>query len=146
MSLRLNHPALNLILFDESFIVYKIPVREEIPADILTILTEKVGSEELVSITCTSEEISIVCNATKVPDVSAHTPHWKCIKFKGPLDFGLTGILCSVSTPLKSANISIFAISTWDTDYVLIPEGKAEEAVNVLKNDGWKFENKCSGT
>lgn len=84
----LDHPALNLIAFDDSFIVYKLSAREGIPANILTIITQSAGSEDLVSITRTSEEISIVCNAAKLANAGPNISRWKCVKFKGPLDFG----------------------------------------------------------
>jgi uncharacterized protein len=61
---------------------------------------------------------------------------WKMLKIEGPLDFALTGILAKISTLLSKKDISIFAISTYDTDYILVKESKIEQAVNCLaKND-----------
>ncbi|EJD03807.1 uncharacterized protein FOMMEDRAFT_61694, partial [Fomitiporia mediterranea MF3/22] len=138
----LDHPPLNLILLDKPFIVYKLSVEESLPPNIVEAISHNVADEEMISITRTSDEISIVGNIDSLPDIEA--PRWKCIKIKGNLDFGLTGIMCDFTTPLKRAEISIFALSTWqvhkNTDYILVPEAKLDDAVKVLKEDGWKFE------
>lgn len=52
---------------------------------------------------------------------------------------GLTGVMCNFTTPLKEATIPVFAISTWNTDYVLIPVVDVDKAVAVLSHDGWQF-------
>lgn len=61
---------------------------------------------------------------------------WKCIKVEGVLDFSLTGILSSLANPLAENNISIFAISTYNTDYLLIKSHSIEKAKVVLENEG----------
>ncbi|WVF67189.1 hypothetical protein IAT40_001936 [Kwoniella sp. CBS 6097] len=63
---------------------------------------------------------------------------WRAIKIRGPLYMGMTGILNEMSTPLRQAEIGIYAISTWPTDYVLVPANKLEESLDVLRKDGWK--------
>jgi hypothetical protein len=60
-------------------------------------------------------------------------PGWQALEIAGPLDFNLTGILSSLLTPLAKASISIFAISTFDTDYVLVKTHRINEAVAVLR-------------
>jgi len=55
------------------------------------------------------------------------------------MEFEITGVMCNLTTPLKAAGIPVYAISTWNTDYVLIPKAKAEQAVETLKADGWHF-------
>jgi len=139
-----DHDALSLELLNDIFAVQQIPVDEPIPSHVLRRLGEPGGSEQLnfVSITRTNEEISIVYNATQspdVPDADQELAKWRCIKIRGPMDFGLTGVLCSFTTPLKTAGIPIFALSTWNTDYILVPKGKAKEAKAALLQDGWKF-------
>ncbi|WWC91416.1 uncharacterized protein L201_006362 [Kwoniella dendrophila CBS 6074] len=62
---------------------------------------------------------------------------WKAIKIRGPLYLGLTGILHEFLTPLRKAEINIYAISTWPTDYILVPAEKLERALTVLREDGW---------
>ncbi|WP_407673185.1 ACT domain-containing protein [Paenibacillus alkalitolerans] len=61
---------------------------------------------------------------------------WKCLKIEGPLDFSLTGILASLTISLAEAGISIFAISTYDTDYILIKDNKMDRAIRVLADEG----------
>jgi len=65
---------------------------------------------------------------------------WSCIKVLGPLDFSLTGILADISAVLAKASVSIFAISTFDTDYVLVKSEKLPVARNALQKAGYTFE------
>jgi len=58
------------------------------------------------------------------------------IKVEGPLDFSLTGVLVSIAVPLANANISIFSISTFDTDYILVQDKNFSKAITVLRNSG----------
>ena len=91
---------------------------------------------QLASITYTSDECSIVCPEDIVPqDVQAERG-WKAIKVIGTLDFSLTGILASLATPLANAHIPLFALSTFDTDYLLIQETYITEALETLKQAG----------
>ena len=86
------------------------------------------------SMTRTPDELSIVCNEEIVPDGVACEKGWHCLQVKGPLDFALTGILASLAAPLAEAGISIFAISTYDTDYFLVKE--LDRAIAVLFKAG----------
>jgi uncharacterized protein len=88
------------------------------------------------SITKTTDELSIVCDIEDVPPDIKMEKDWRCLKVKGPLDFALTGILASLATPLAQSGISIFAISTFDTDYILIKEASFKKAVEVLSRAG----------
>ena len=91
---------------------------------------------ELSSITRTSDELSIVCLAENVP-ADLPSPHrWACLKLEGPFPFSQTGVLLSFIEPLSSKGIPIFAISTYDTDYVLIQEEFAEMALKALRAAG----------
>jgi hypothetical protein len=74
------------------------------------------------SITRTADELSIVCPADNLPRNVDSQPHWICLKLEGPFPFSQTGVLLSFIEPLSRNDIPIFAISTYDTDYVLIPE------------------------
>jgi hypothetical protein len=89
-----------------------------------------------VSITRTPDELSIVCEEAAVPDDVIAQRGFRCLKVHGPLDFGLTGILASIAVPLAQAGISIFAISTYDTDYILLPAGELEAAIKILSHAG----------
>ena len=90
---------------------------------------------ELTSITRTSDELSIVCPTSNLPP-EVHSPHrWICLKLEGPFPFSQTGVLLSFIEPLSKNAIPIFAISTYDTDYVLIPE-EHSRAIDVLRAAG----------
>ena len=91
---------------------------------------------EFTSITRTADELSVVCLADSLPrDVDAQH-HWICLKLEGPFPFSQTGVLLSFIEPLSSRGIPIFAISTYDTDYVLIQEDWAGAAITELQNAG----------
>jgi hypothetical protein len=91
---------------------------------------------DFTSITRTPDELSIVCPAENLPP-DARSPHrWICLKLEGPFLFSQTGVLLSFIEPLSENAIPIFAISTFDTDYVLIPEEFAEASLIVLRDVG----------
>ena len=89
-----------------------------------------------VSITRTSEELSIVCTQTQVPEGVRRDAGWRCLKVEGPLDLSATGVLASFLTPLAREGISVFALSTYDTDYLLVKQKDLEKAVMVLSQNG----------
>jgi len=97
------------------------------------------------SVTRTVEELSVVCPQIQVPAGMKSEEGWRCIKVQGPLDFLLTGILASLTTPLAKAGISVFAISTYDTDYLLVKEENLEKAIEILAKKGHGIENKVKG-
>lgn len=92
-----------------------------------------------VSLTRSAEELSIVCPQAQVPAGMLSEGSWRCFKVQGPLAFGLTGVLASIVQPLAEAGISLFAVSTYDTDYVLVKEEKLEESVRALSLAGHKI-------
>lgn len=91
---------------------------------------------EFVSITKTPEELSIVCHQVDVPKNVRCEKDWRCIKVNGPLDFTCVGILASLSVPLSKAGVSIFAVSTYDTDYLLVKEKDLKRTILVLNREG----------
>lgn len=91
---------------------------------------------EFTSITRTADELSIVCPADNLPRDVVSQHRWICLKLEGPFPFAETGILLSFIEPLSSKGIPIFAISTHDTDYVLIQEGFAGMAISELQQAG----------
>ncbi|MGA8265079.1 MAG: ACT domain-containing protein [Ignavibacteriaceae bacterium] len=84
------------------------------------------------SISRTDNELSIVCPENRVPNNIEVEKNWRTIKVLGPLGFSLTGILASIANALSEAKISIFAISTFDTDYILVKNKNLERAIKVL--------------
>ena len=91
---------------------------------------------EFTSITRTADELSIVCPADNLPRDVNSPHHWICLKLEGPFSFSQTGVLLSFIEPLSSNGIPIFAISTYDTDYVLIQEEFAGMALDSLQKAG----------
>jgi uncharacterized protein len=91
---------------------------------------------DFTSITRTADEVSIVCLLENLPR-DLHSSHrWQCFKLEGPFPFSQIGILLSFIEPLSSAGIPIFAISTFDTDHVLIPDEFADVALDAVRRAG----------
>lgn len=84
----------------------------------------------------TADELTVVSRAERIPDgVRAEGP-WAALAVRGPLDFALTGILASLAAPLADAGVSIFALSTFDTDLLLVRDGDVERAGAALTAAG----------
>jgi hypothetical protein len=81
----------------------------------------------------TSEELSVVCDQSVVPADVKKQDNWRAFKVQGPLDFSQIGIISSLSKPLAENNIPIFAISTYDTDYILVESKYFDQAKEILK-------------
>jgi uncharacterized protein len=91
----------------------------------------------LWNVTVASDEVSLVCATKDVPSgAQQQADDWRCFRFEGPFDFALTGILASVAVPLAAANIGIFALSTYNTDYLLVKAAQLEAAVTSLQQTG----------
>ena len=85
------------------------------------------------------DELSIVCSETMVPDEVKCERGWSALKLRGTYDFALTGILLAVLAPLAEAEIGIFAVSTFDTDYVMVKAENVERAIGALRGAGHTF-------
>ena len=99
------------------------------------------ASGEFTSVTRTADELSIVCPIENLPS-DIHSSHrWICLKLRGPFRFSLTGILMSFIEPLSYGAIPIFAISTFDTDYVLVQEPDRVQALDALFHAGHELQD-----
>jgi hypothetical protein len=116
---------LTLILLPERYAVCRFAPGAAIPAWAL--------DGPFCSITRTADELSAVCLDAAVPPEVQCEHGWRAIKFSGPFDFALVGILVAVAQPLAAAGISIFAISTYDTDYILVREQQYAATLAVLQ-------------
>ena len=127
-------PSVNLVLsvLSETFTIHKLSPDLSIPEEIL--------KSNNYSVTKTDNELSVVCSELIEVKSLQSSKGWKCIKVKGPLDFNLTGIFAGISDILAQANISIFAISTFDTDYILVRSKDLSSARNKLRKADYKFE------
>ena|SRR5579885_1212726 len=110
------------------FAVCRLPAESVMPA------WAELGS--FVSVTRTPEELSIVCPYENVPKEERPESTWTCLKLQGPFAFTETGILGAFLEPLAMAGVGIFAISTYDTDYVLIQQQNIERGLAALQDAG----------
>ena len=82
----------------------------------------------------TDREISLVCPASACPENALNREDgWRCFRLPGPLDFSLVGILAKITGRLRDAGIPVFAVSTYDTDYVLVKSPDAQRAAEALE-------------
>lgn len=125
--------SLTLSVLPEMLAVCQLPRNADIPF-------WAVG-ENFFALVRTDDELSIVCLESNVPGGVISEHGWRAMKVKGPLDFSLVGILADLSSILASAGISIFVISTYETDYVLVKENQLAEAVIALRQAGHAFSN-----
>ena len=88
------------------------------------------------SITRTAEEVSVVCPQEAVPEGVNCERGWRCLRVAGTIPFSVVGVIASLTTPLAEAGISVFAISTFDTDYLIVKGEVLERAVEVLRQRG----------
>ena len=89
---------------------------------------------------CTDVERSLVCPVNIVPgNTTERSDGWKAFRIEGVLDFSLVGILSKISVCLANNNIGIFAISTFNTDYILTKTDDFDRAVEALKKEGYTF-------
>ena len=120
-----------LSILEETYIIHKLDQSTKLP--------EGLTDCEFYSLSNSKEELSLVCPDQILIQSENSSPNWKCLKVAGPLDLKLTGILAGLSDTLEKAKISIFAISTFETDYLLIQERVLETAKTALKSAGYKF-------
>ena len=121
---------MNLVLLTDLIAVCRLDPKASLP------IWASADSSALVSVTRTASELSIVCAQENVPQDMRSERDWRCLMVVGPLDFGLTGVLCALLAPLAGAGVSVFALSTFDTDYVLVREIDLARAVQALREAG----------
>ena len=109
--------------------IHSLDVDADIPAALL--------KQSLFFISKTHDELSIVCPSDFEVKSLDTEPDWQALEVVGPLGFSLTGIMANISGVLARAKISIFSISTYDTDYILIKKHTAENAISALKKEGY---------
>jgi uncharacterized protein len=121
--------VLDLVLLPDDYAVCRLDVGTPIPAG----LDASIG---LVSVTWTPTEISLICPSQQAPPGALVNTPWRCFRVSGPLDLALTGILAALVNPLAEARVNIFAFSTYDTDYLLVPAVRLDEALAALSVAG----------
>lgn len=109
------------------FTVCKLMSVGDLPSDVDFCFTAK-----------TDEEISLVCKTEDVPEKTlVRDDGWKGFRIEGVLDFSLIGILSKISAILAENKVGIFAVSTYNTDYIFVKEEKFDKAINALKDNGY---------
>ena len=91
---------------------------------------------DLVSVTRTPDELSIVCSEDAVPQDVRAERGWRCLAVEGPIPFEMTGVAASLTNALAEARISVFVLSTFDTDYVLVKDDTFGRACDALRAAG----------
>lgn len=89
-----------------------------------------------VSITRTPDELSVVCPEEAIPPDVRADRDWRCLRVTGTLDFAMVGVLAALVGPLAAAGISVFVVSTFDTDYMMVKDQDLTRALDVLRNAG----------
>lgn len=102
-------------------------------------IASEIFQQDMFFVGKTKDELSVVVPAELNLDSLEEESNWRCIEVIGPLGFSMTGILASVSGTLADADISIFAISTFDTDYILVKKDKLSKAITALKKKNYQI-------
>lgn len=116
-------------ILKEKYAVCKLPIEVPIPQWAL--------KGEFSSVTKTMEENSVVCVEKNIPKEVQSERNWRIIKIEGPLEFTMIGVLAEISQILAKENISIFVISTSDTDYILVKEKDLRLSKEVLRRSNY---------
>jgi hypothetical protein len=90
------------------------------------------------SVTRTESEVSVVCAEDQAPtgDHVRVEPDWRALEVAGPLDFTMVGVMAALTAPLADVDVSVFVVSTYDTDYVLVHAAALEKAIEALRSAG----------
>lgn len=91
---------------------------------------------DFVSLTRTTEELSIICPQENVPENAQAERGWRCLKVEGPFDFSVSGVHAALALPLAEANISVLAVATYETDHLLVKEEDLDQATEALRRAG----------
>ncbi|MBN23288.1 MAG: amino acid-binding protein [Bdellovibrionaceae bacterium] len=126
---------LTLTVQPSEYSIVKLPIKSKIPPEVF--------ESKLYSITQTQEELSIVTESYLLKqNFNSIEEGFSLIKVEGPLDFSLTGILSKILEPLAKEKISIFALSTFDTDYILVRKSTLQKTIQALRSTGMMVNEK----
>ena len=128
------HRRLSLRVVPGSLAIARLEPGAAIPAWALA------AGAAFASVTRTADELSIVCAEAVVPEAVRSERGWRALAVRGPLDFALTGVLAALLAPLADAGVSVFALSTFDTDWLLVKQELLARAVAALRAAGHAVE------
>lgn len=118
---------LTLTILPDTFAVCRLDAGAAVPAW---------ATSSFFSITRSHDELSVVCEQAIVPDGVRCERDWRCVQVVGPIPFSTVGVLASIVQPLAEAGISVFAVSTFDTDYLLVKAADLAQAINAWRRCG----------
>src|SRR5262245_58107050 len=119
---------LDLLTLDDRLAVCRLDRDEPIPG--------WAARGDFFSITRTADELSVVCPEESVPEGGRAGKGWRALRVAGVMGFSAVGVMASLSVPLAGSGISVFAVSTFDTDYLLVKEHDLGRAVEALTGYG----------
>jgi hypothetical protein len=117
-----------LRLLPGRFAIYRLPAEGAVPS--------WAAGGAFSCVTRTPDELSVVCAEGQAPEEIKCERGWRLLQVAGPLEFSITGVLAGIASPLALAGVSLFAISTFDTDYILVKEEDLAKAVDALRGAG----------
>ncbi|WP_441296803.1 ACT domain-containing protein [Allokutzneria sp. A3M-2-11 16] len=120
---------MELDLRSEPYSVLRLAADAPAPVEVL-------AAQGFVSVTRTPDELSVVCPTAVAPPADEAEGGWRLLTARGPFDFALTGIMAALSTPLAEAGVPLFALSTYDTDHLMVREEHLHRAITALENAG----------
>ena len=127
----MEQPNLVLTVLEETFSIHRLAPDASLP--------EIISECDFYSLSKTADELSLVCPEHLAVKSEKHSPDWKCLKVAGPLDFKLTGIIAGITHVLAKERISVFVISTFDTDYILIKKQNLINSLSALERAGYQI-------
>jgi hypothetical protein len=113
-----------------AYVVLRLPAAAPAPASLLA------ATGGLVSVTRTADELSVVCPADLAVPADQVESGWRLLTVRGPFEFTLTGIMSALASALAAAGVSLFALSTYDTDHLLVKDDDLARAVTALREAG----------
>jgi hypothetical protein len=117
-----------LVVLEETFAVSRLSADSRVP--------RWAAGGSFLSITRTTDELSVVCRQEQVPPEVRSERGWRCLRVSGTLDFAAVGILASLVEPLARVGVPAFAVSTFDTDYLMVRVVDLDHAVAALRSAG----------
>jgi hypothetical protein len=126
-----DRPSLSLRLLEGTFAVCRLAPDAPWP---------EWARGDLVSLTRTREELSVVCAESAVPEDVRREGDWRCLQVVGPIDFAAVGVVTSLVTPLSQAGISVFVLSTFDTDFLMVKDEDLKRALLALNEGGHRLD------
>jgi hypothetical protein len=129
----MRHDRLKLSLLPDEYAVCKLEPEHDVP--------EWATRNAFWSVTRTQHELSIVCPEGHVPVNIKAERRWRILQVEGPLNFSMTGVLNGLTKPLAESKISVFVLSTYLTDYLLIHSRDIKSAIKILREQGHKIDD-----